>query len=111
MEFDIFYYENDISTINNRNNPRIILSDPSVLHVLSDIINCPPNSIDINQYSNKEILNHLLAIEAIKLYDNKLSLNIPIFIEKDLPTLNQYTYYLPARKFYHSIVQQKDNFD
>ena len=108
MEFDIFYYENDISTINNRNNPRIILSDPSVLHVLSDIINCPPNSIDINQYSNKEILNRLLAIEAIKLYDNKLSLNIPIFIEKDLPTLNQYTS-LASQKIYHSIVQQTDN--
>ena len=107
MEFDIFYYENDISTINNRNNPRIILSDPSVLHVLSDIINCPPNSIDINQYSNKEILNRLLAIEAIKLYDNKLSLNIPIFIEKDLPTLNQYTS-LASQKIYHSIVQKKD---
>ena len=107
MEFDIFYYENDISTINNRNNPRIILSDPSVLHVLSDIINCPPNSIDINQYSNKEILNRLLAIEAIKLYDNKLSLNIPIFIEKDLPSLNQYTS-LASQKIYHSIVQQKD---
>jgi len=37
MEFDIFYYENDISTI--KNNPRIILSNSSVLHVLSDIIN------------------------------------------------------------------------
>ena len=44
MEYDIFYYENDISTI--KNNPRIILSNPSVLHVLSDIINQTPNSID-----------------------------------------------------------------
>ena len=34
MEFDIFYYENDISTIKNKKNPRIILSNPSVLHVL-----------------------------------------------------------------------------
>lgn len=39
MEFDIFYYENDISTIKNKKNPRIILSNPSVLRVLSDIIN------------------------------------------------------------------------
>jgi len=46
MEFDIFYYENYISTIKNKKNPRIILSNPSVLHVLSDIINQTPNSID-----------------------------------------------------------------
>ena len=83
MEFDIFYYENDISMIKDNNNPRIILNDPSVFQVLSDIINCLPNSIDINQYSNKEIINRLLTIEVIKLHDNKLSLNIPIFIEKD----------------------------
>ena len=66
MEFDIFYYENDISMIKDNNNPRIILNDPSVFQVLSDIINCLPNSIDINQYPNKEIINRLLTIEVIK---------------------------------------------
>ena len=90
MEFDIFYYENDISTIKNKKNPRIILSNPSVLRVLSDIINQTPNSIDINQYSNNEITNSLLMIDAIKLCNNKLSLNIPIFIERDLPILKKY---------------------
>ena len=57
MEFDIFYYENDISTI--KNNPRIILSNPTDLHVLSDIITHTPNSIDINQYSNHAITKSL----------------------------------------------------
>ena len=106
MEFDIFYYENDISTI--KNNPRIILSNPSVLHVLSDIINQTPNSIDINQYSNNEITNSLLMIDAIKLCNNKLSLNIPIFIERDLPILKKYIS-LASNKIYHSIMQQTDN--
>ena len=106
MEFDIFYYENDISTI--KNNPRIILSNPSVLHVLSDIINQTPNSIDINQYSKNEITNSLLMIDAIKLCNNKLSLNIPIFIERDLPILKKYIL-LASNKIYHSIMQQTDN--
>ncbi len=106
MEFDIFYYENDISTI--KNNPRIILSDPSVLHVLSDIINQTPNSIDINQYSKNEITNSLLMIDAIKLCNNKLSLNIPIFIERDLPILKKYIS-LASNKICHSIIQQSDN--
>ena len=107
MEFDIFYYENDISMIKDNNNPRIILNDPSVFKVLSDIINCLPNSIDINQYSNKEIINRLLTIEVIKLHDNKLSLNIPIFIEKDLPILKRYIS-LASKKIYYSIAQQTD---
>ena len=107
MEFDIFYYENDISMIKDNNNPRIILNDPSVFQVLSDIINCLPNSIDINQYSNKEIINRLLTIEVIKLHDNKLSLNIPIFIEKDLPILKRYIS-LASKKIYYSIAQQTD---
>ena len=106
MEFDIFYYENDISTI--KNNPRIILSNSSVLHVLSDIINQTPNSIDINQYSNNEITNSLLMIDAIKLCNNKLSLNIPIFIERDLPILKKYIL-LASNKIYHSIMQQTNN--
>ena len=83
MEFDIFYYENYISTIKNKKNPRIILSNPSVLHVLSDIINQTPNSIDINQYSNNEITNSLLMIDAIKLCNNKLSLN-SLFLSKGI---------------------------
>ncbi len=80
MEFDIFYYENDLSTI--KNNPRIILSNPSVLHVLSEIINQTPNSIDVNQYSNNEITNCLLMIDVIKLCNNKISLNTPYFYRK-----------------------------
>ena len=108
MEFDIFYYENDISTIKNKKNPRIILSNPSVLRVLSDIINQTPNSIDINQYSNNEITNSLLMIDAIKLCNNKLSLNIPIFIERDLPILKKYIS-LASKKIYHSIEQQTDS--
>ena len=108
MEFDIFYYENDISTIKNKKNPRIILSNPSVLRVLSDIINQTPNSIDINQYSNNEITNSLLMIDAIKLCNNKLSLNIPIFIERDLPILKKYIL-LASNKIYHSIMRQTNN--
>lgn len=87
MRFEKYYFERFDEVPFDENNPRYVLSREGADEIIEKMTRNAPFTLSVTDFSNEKLVKQLLNIDVLKLQDGKLALEVPVFIESDLETL------------------------
>ena len=71
----------------NDENPRWVLNQNCVDAIIENVVTTEPYTLSINQLGNEDLVKSLLQIDVLQLHGDKLGMNVPFFLEKDVKSL------------------------
>ena len=87
MRFEKFYFERFNDAPFNLDNPRYVLSLDGVDDILTRIVECPPYTLEIQDFKDSDLVKSLLNIDVLKIHNDRLAFAVPVFIEQDLDSI------------------------
>ena len=71
----------------NDENPRWVLNQNCVDAIIESVATNEPYTLTINQLGNEDLIKSLLQIDVLQLHGDKLGMNVPFFLGKDVKSL------------------------
>ena len=88
MKFNKYFYGNlSLDMAANDENPRWVLNQNCVDAIIESVATNEPYTLTINQLGNEDLIKSLLQIDVLQLHGDKLGMNVPFFLGKDVKSL------------------------